>query len=457
MDNKENQNIENANLNGQNLDNQIKPINANGEQTSKDKKKKIFTIVLSVVLFIISFLGGYFVNDIISGKNANLASEIVSLMDKVGFVYDEQTGLSKPLTKEQIGDALVNSIYDKYSQYYTPEEYQQIKENSKGNYSGFGVTFFDEQDLIIDQVSLNSPFYNANLRAGDHIIACIKDGITTNFTNSKELSKYLQSILTNEQITVVYKRNEQINQVVVKKQVYKSSYVYYLDNEYEYHFVSNGLEEAQGVATKKDTLITDESVAYIYLSKFEGNAGIELGNALNFMKNDRNKTKLILDLRGNGGGYMGVLTYIASYFINNNGKNSSVVAIANGKSDTQTFSTTNNRFADFITDIRILADENTASASECLIGAIATYGEFNFKMENIIVEQNANGEVKTYGKGIMQTTYELVSGGAVKLTTAKILWPDKTTCIHIKGINEQMGCTASPKGQALSLALNSFN
>ena len=57
----------------------------------------------------------------------------------------------------------------------------------------------------------------------------------------------------------------------------------------------------------------------------------------------------------------------------------------------------------------------------------------------------------------MQTTYELVSGGAVKLTTAKILWPDKTTCIHLKGINEQMGCTASPKGQALSLALNSFN
>ena len=40
----------------------------------------------------------------------------------------------------------------------------------------------------------------------------------------------------------------------------------------------------------------------------------------------------------------------------------------------------------------------------------------------------------TYGKGIMQTTYLLVTGGAFKLTTARILWPDRTTCIHEKGI-----------------------
>ena len=51
---------------------------------------------------------------------------------------------------------------------------------------------------------------------------------------------------------------------------------------------------------------------------------------------ERGKTKLILDLRDNGGGNMKVLTYIASYFINNNGKSNAVVAISKGKQQNQT-------------------------------------------------------------------------------------------------------------------------
>ena len=61
------------------------------------------------------------------------------------------------------------------------------------------------------------------------------------------------------------------------------------------------------------------------------------------------------------------------------------------------------------------------------------YGE-RFNMDRLIIEKNADGVAKTYGKGIMQTTYELIGGGAFKLTTAQIMWPDNKTCIHKKGI-----------------------
>ena len=54
--------------------------------------------------------------------------------------------------------------------------------------------------------------------------------------------------------------------------------------------------------------------------------------------------------------------------------------------------------------------------------------------EDIVIEKNSKGVAKTYGKGIMQTTYQLLSGGAFKLTTAKIYWPDKTTSIHGVGV-----------------------
>jgi hypothetical protein len=70
----------------------------------------------------------------------------------------------------------------------------------------------------------------------------------------------------------------------------------------------------------------------------------------------------------------------------------------------------------------------------------------------VVVEKNANGIAKTYGKGIMQTTYSLWFGGAFKLTTAKIYWPDKTTSIHGTGVVKE-GLNAAEKGQALKNGL----
>ena len=75
----------------------------------------------------------------------------------------------------------------------------------------------------------------------------------------------------------------------------------------------------------------------------------------------------------------------------------------------------------------------TASASECLIGCMYDYGAISYS--DICIAQRGT-QIKTYGKGIMQTTYPLTGlyGDAVKLTTARICWPVSNNCIHDRGI-----------------------
>ena len=106
-----------------------------------------------------------------------------------------------------------------------------------------------------------------------------------------------------------------------------------------------------------------------------------------------------------------------------------------------------------------MIDEDTASASEALVGAIYVYStKINFNLKVIISSSILNGEkvYKSYGKGIMQTTYPNVDGSAVKLTTAKLYWPISNVSIHGVGITTSIIPTAinADAETALSVALN---
>ena len=81
----------------------------------------------------------------------------------------------------------------------------------------------------------------------------------------------------------------------------------------------------------------------------------------------------------------------------------------------------------------MLADEDSASASECLIGCMLDYGAIGYAD---ICLTEYGGRAKTFGKGIMQTTYlvNVFQRDAIKLTTAKILWPLTKNCIHGRGV-----------------------
>ena len=75
-------------------------------------KKRIVSIVLAVLTVLFSFASGFTASCLIRGKNANFASDLVYLMDKVGCIYDPVTGELRDITKEDIADALINGLLD---------------------------------------------------------------------------------------------------------------------------------------------------------------------------------------------------------------------------------------------------------------------------------------------------------------------------------------------------------
>ena len=133
-----------------------------------------------------------------------------------------------------------------------------------------------------------------------------------------------------------------------------------------------------------------------------------------------------------------------SYFCKTSTDKNPAVAVADytKKGKKEVFEASGNYYYDYFSDescIYVLADSGTASASECLIGCMVDYGAVSYS--DIFLSER-NGIAKTYGKGIMQTTVPSSIFGrpdAIKLTTARILWPLSGNCIHDRGVLPEDG------------------
>ena len=405
--------------------------NQNKKVEEKRKGKKVYRIIAIVLTVVISFTCGYFSKYIFDPQIATSSTDLIKLIEQVGYIVDEN-GNERNLTKDDYLKAIADGVLDEYSTFYTKEEYEKTKKEGEGDYSGFGLSIYkgEEYPPIAIKVVGDSPADKEGLRAGDKVISATFNGEVTNFSNSKELSKFLTARKKGDSVTFNVDRNGEQCAFTIEKAEYKASYVTYFDSEkrISFHTVNGKKEIVEIVDERIEEL--GVNTALICLDSFEGEASSQLAKAIECMR-ENNRTKLILDLRNNGGGYMTVLTEIARHLIYNGG-NKTLIAYSSGKSKNQTFYMENAVKYDFIENISVLANESTASASECLIGAMVYYGE-KFSIDNLVIEKNSKGTAKTYGKGIMQTTYKFLDGSALKLTTAKILWPDKQTCIHGTG------------------------
>ncbi len=401
---------------------------------NKREKPIFLRVLITTLIVIISFVGGFFSHYIFQSPHQALTNELLSILEQVGYVIDPVTGERKEITSEDVADALVNGLLDRYSAYYTPEEYAKITAEGNGEYEGVGLSFYNSNP-VVSRIIGNSPAEKAGFLVGDLIVCASQDeGESKAFSSSVEFTSYLKECDSSLEITVTILRNGENINLSFKKSKYAVSYATYYDSEMKYYFQS---KEADGELESKQ--IEDKTMAhlsadtaYVSFTQFEGDAAEQLECALDFMKG-RGRSKLILDLRDNGGGYMDILTKVAAMLVYNGGQGNFLVAYADAKTGGISFNTSAYNYKDHIDEIVVLANENTASASECLIGCLASYGE-NFSLNNLVTIKNSKGIGRTYGKGIMQTTYQLISGGAFKLTTARVLWPDKKTCIHGVGI-----------------------
>ncbi len=402
-------------------------------------KKKVLIIIISVLSLVISFTGGFFTHYFSQGQTLRLVEEITNIIENnAKSPYGEDKEFSSVLIAKKLVEGVLDN--DDYAVYYSEQEYEKIKKRNVGNYEGLGFSPYLDLPYVYSVVG-NSPADRAGLKKEDNIISVSVNGGEPVLTSkTSDLENEIKDITSNDQVVFLVERDGEKNplQLQMKKENFVASYVTYIDSEKGIKFWSfdgTNPEMTYFSEYKNESLPLD--TAHILLTSFEGGASEQLGQVLDYAYS-HGRQKIILDLRGNGGGMMSVLEKVASYFINNGGNKNNLITKGEERKGSSSFYTDGNNFNSNLKEVVVIADQRTASASECLIGAMLCYGDAGFSYDNLLITKNANrNNFSTYGKGIMQTTFPLVSGGALKLTTARIYWPDLTTCIQGVGIEQK--------------------
>lgn len=338
--------------------------------------------VLSVI-----FVGGLFFlrSRLIGGVDVDdvKMDYIISLIHSCFYEDVDDAALTEGAYK-----GILAALDDPYSTYYTQDEYEKFQIDTSGNYAGIGALL--TKDLSTDVVSVvsvyeGSPAERAGLQAGDVIVSA--DGVKA---ESKDLDAFVSGIRGEEGsvVTLVYERNgEQKTVDITRAQVDVPSVTYKM---------------------------LDGGIAYIEIGEFSQNTKDQFDTAVADLT-AQGMRAMIIDLRYNGGGLVDSVTEILDEIL----PEGTTVYMEDKRGKRTTYRSDGEHF--MAMPIAVLTSQHTASAAEIFAGAIR-----DFDYGTLI-------GTRTYGKGIVQTTYPLSDGSAVKLTMATYYTPSGE-CIHKKGI-----------------------
>lgn len=411
-------------------------------------KSKTSTIIISVAVALViaasAFTAGFFTRKCTQRRELSSYEWALNIINR-NYYFG---GVNATFTDSSLS-AIANECLDRYSEYYTAEEYKEVLKSNSGAKSGIGVSYsyVKGRGIYVSSVTGNSPAAEAGLRAGEFIESGNDGKSTVSFTDAEDFKDFIGSAGDGESLTL--HAADGATYAVAKSQ-YAASYAYLCTNASAWIFD----DAAEGGFYLKETAETGadclpDGAAYIKLSQFYGDAAEEFYSLVEKF-NAMRCTSLILDLRTNGGGYVDVMCDIAGAFADGDKKIAMVARDKSGRESKEYCAkvTDARRRISKDTKVYVMANSGTASASEALMGAMLCYGAL--KNENIFLSDYSQEYLnwlkdtgqeqktaRTFGKGIMQSTFvNRSTGEALKLTTAKIYWPDGETCIHDTGITK---------------------
>ena len=272
---------------------------------------------------------------------------------------------------------------DPHSVYIPKENLQAVTENMQGNFVGIGVQFrINKDSIMVIRPIKGGPSIKQGIKAGDRILMANKDTLYGKKMSSGKVPKYLKGESGSKVDLQIYRRsNDSIFNVTITrgKVNIKSVDVAYMLND---------------------------SVGYIKLDRFARNTYKEFKTSLSTLI-DNGMTDLVLDLRGNGGGFIDIANSIVDEFLEDD---KLIVFTKNNKGFVEeSFATEKGKFENG--GLYVLIDESSASASEIVAGAL----QDNDK--GIIIGR------RSFGKGLVQEEMDLGDGSAVRLTTARYYTP----------------------------------
>lgn len=411
------------------------------EEKSKKGKalKTAAACLLGAVILAGVFLAGWMGHYLSLGKEVRTYLWAKSVAEKNYY---------RPADEAELYEKLYGTLsLDDYSKLYSPEEYAAYAAKEQGQNSGVGISVSTQESgtpLRIVSVTEGSPACLAGICKGMYLTAFGTD--TPRAGTFEELKALIAESETVRLVCGSLPDGSDGKTYDVTPRAYRAAFVSYRDSAAAFGFRYETTEEGERrVLEERGVPLAgaDGKTAYLRLDGFLGRAGEEFAQCLSLMK-ERGRENLIVDLRGNGGGYLDILAQIASHLLKG-GDERPVVAVAKYRNGETGFRCGGNDYSSYFSEhsrIVVLADENSASASECLIGALSDYG--TVLPQDIFLRENENGSAKTYGKGIMQSQFEGPSGAVMKLTVAKVYWPLSGKCIDGTGVTPADGATPVP-------------
>lgn len=355
------------------------------------KKNNIYKLIMLVILtavitFIITSVVMY---NNLGKSNVTYVTDSVGKTFKTFYNFIEKNYIGEINEEEMLESAIkgyVAGLNDEYSEYITKEEMQEYMQDATGKYVGIGVYIGNNtktNQIVVLMPIKGSPAEEAGIISGDVITKV--DGVAYTGEQLSDASSALKKEEgTKVKVEILRESGETVELEIERKSI-KINHI--------------------------ESKILDNNIGYMEISTFDDGCYEEFKTKWEELKNQNIKS-LIIDLRNNGGGIVKEATDIADMMVE---KGETLLITTSKNAEEKITKATQEKIIDL--PIVILVNENTASSSEILTAAVK--------------ENNSNNVTvvgkTTYGKGVIQTIYNLIDGSGIKLTTSEYYTPKHNT------------------------------
>lgn len=346
-------------------------------------KKKYWPLILGSAIAVGIFIGGKLnfndSSDRLFTSNSK-KDKLNRLIDYIDYEYVDD------VNTDSIVDVTVNEILenlDPHSVYIPKDDMQEVTENMKGDFVGIGISFYTYKDTItVIRTIEDGPSERAGLKAGDRIITANGDSLFGRDLTNGDLVKKLKGLIdTKVNLGVIRRGSDKALAFTVTRG----------------HIPIKSVDAAY---------MLSDSLGYIKINRFAESTYKEFKKELNKLQ-AIGATELVLDLRENPGGFLGIAEKIIDEFL----EDKKLILFTKNKSGQidRNYATSRGSFENG--KVYVLIDENSASASEIVAGAL---------------QDNDKGVIvgrRSYGKGLVQREMQLGDGSAVRLTVSRYYTP----------------------------------